>query len=77
MEKHGEKIKNSNLYRDFCHVCKTPIRIVKAELNQPHLCEMCDTKRHIGCSSPKETFSRVDEETYYLERKDLFNKRND
>lgn len=68
MEKRGEKIKGSNLYRDFCYVCKTPIRIVKTELGQTHYCEICNPDRHIGCSSPKETFSRVDEERYSLER---------
>ena len=50
MEKRGEKIKNSKLYRDFCFGCGAPIRVRKSDLRMDNhseiklrnVCEDCE-----------------------------------
>lgn len=53
MEKRGEKIEGSVLYRSFCAFCKEPIRVCREDINKEIYCQECNPERHVGCGKPK------------------------
>ena len=52
MERHGEPIAGSKLFRAFCTCCKEPIRVGHDDLSKKNVCRECSRPLRIGCGSP-------------------------
>jgi|GEM_PF-4956940 len=65
MDKRGQPIRGSSLYREYCHHCGEPIRVRQGQLGQEVYCQDCDGSKpppaHAGlCKRQRTKLGKTD-----------------